>query len=59
MGWLDVEVGGKMNILNKNVEYIIIQNEETKEIVAKITQDNCDVIKPYVIRVKEISINKD
>lgn len=48
-----------MDILNKNVAYIIIQNEQTKEIVAEITQDNCDVIKPYIIRIKEFPKNKD
>ena len=38
--------------LPDDIEYIIIQNEETNEIIAKITQDKADVIKPYVIRVK-------
>ena len=41
------------NILNDNIEYIIIQNEETKEIIVKIEKDKLDVIKPFVIRIKE------
>lgn len=41
------------NILNKNIEYVIIQNEETKEIIVEFTQEYVDIIKPYIVRVKE------
>lgn len=45
----------KNNILADNVEYIIIQNEKTGEIIAKITRSNFDVISPFLIRIKEKS----
>lgn len=41
---------------NKNlpdyIEYIIIENDKTNEIIAKITQDTCDVIEPFIMRIK-------
>lgn len=41
-----------VSTLAEDVEYIIIQDEITKEIIAKITPQNSDVKYPYVIRTK-------
>ncbi len=49
----------KLGILNDDVVHIKIQNEDTKEVIAIITQNDYDVIKPYVIRVKEKPNKKD
>lgn len=49
----------KANILFEDIEYLIIENEETKEIIAKITQNTMECIKPYIIRVKPIPNKKD
>lgn len=49
----------KTEILYGDIEYIIIQNEETEEIIAKISQYDMEVIKPYVIRVKPTLDKKD
>lgn len=38
--------------LQGDIEYIIIQNEDTGEIIAKITNENTEVIKPYMVRIK-------
>lgn len=49
----------KIDILYDDIEYLIIENEDSKKIIAKITQYDIECIKPYVIRVKPISIKKD
>lgn len=49
----------KINILKDDIDYLIIQNEETKEIIAKITQYDSEVIDGYVMRIKPISNKKD
>lgn len=49
----------KIEILRDDIDYLIIQNEETKEIIAKITQYDSEVISGYVIRIKPIPNKKD
>ena len=49
----------KTNILYEDIEYLIIENEETHEIIAKISQYESEVIKPYIIRIKPIPNKKD
>lgn len=43
----------EINLLNNELEYLIIQNKVTGEIIAKITQYNTELINDYVIRIKE------
>ncbi len=49
----------KIEILNDEIEYITIENEETSEIIATITQYDVKCIKPYIIKVKLIPLEKD
>ena len=44
----------KTNILFEDIEYLIIENKTTKEIITKITQNDVDVIEDYIIRIKPI-----
>ena len=48
----------KIEILFEDIDYLIVENEETKEIIAKITQYDMECIEPYVIRVKPIPNEK-
>lgn len=49
----------KIEILNNDIEYLVVENENTGEIIAKITQYDMEVINPYVIRVKPTLDKKD
>ena len=41
------------DILKENIEYLIIQDEETDEVLVKITQDAIIIPKTCMIRLKE------
>ena len=45
------EKKSNQKILYEDIEYVVIENEKTKEIIAKLTQENIDVAKPFVIRI--------
>lgn len=49
----------KIEILNNDIEYLVVENENTGEIIAQITQYDMEVINPYVIRVKPTLDKKD
>lgn len=42
----------KIEVLDDDVEYLIIQNDKTKEIIAKITQYDSGVFDGYIVKIK-------